>query len=254
MTINDQAQLIDAFRERVTLLHVSLNASQIEALVEFCRAIARYCEHTNLVGNADLSILLHDHVLDSLALLPLITARKSSNSPVKILDVGSGAGFPAIVLAIAEPLSEVTMVEAVGKKSKFLEEIVTRVGISSRCQVLNERAESLAHLKQYRSKFDFGLARAVGNFDVTAELILPFLKRGGLFIAQKSALQLAMEEPRARASLPKLGGILDSVVTLDEAVLGKARVLLVARKSAETSELYPRSWARIKAQPLGDRL
>ena len=252
MTENGAVELIADFRKRVKQIEVSLDAAQIEAIEQFCHMIARYQEHTNLVGSADLAVLLNDHVLDSLTLLPIISAYNATQGSLRVVDLGTGAGFPAIVLAIAQPLLKVTMIEAVGKKCKFLEDATTRLGLSSRCLILNARAEKVAHEREHRAAYDIGCARAVGSFDLTAELVLPFLTAGGLFIAQKSAAQLTQEQERARYCLPKLGASLQAVIACDESVLGKAKVLMVARKTEPTAPLYPRAWNQIKAHPLGD--
>jgi 16S rRNA (guanine527-N7)-methyltransferase len=251
MSANEPDKPIADFKERVKRIGVSLTTSQIADLEEFCRLIALYAEHTNIVGNADLAVLLNDHVLDSLTLVPIIASYEAEHGPVRLLDLGTGAGFPAIVLAIVNPRAQVTMIEAVGKKCKFLDNAITSLGISARTLVLTGRAETFAHEREHRSTYDLGFARAVGNFDLTAELTVPFLKCGGLFVAQKSAAQSAAEEERARLCLPQLGAILQSVIALNAEALGKEKVLLVARKRKDTLAIYPRSWSQIKARPLG---
>src|SRR5271166_4494089 len=97
-----QAELISDFSHCVTRLGVDLDPGQMASLAEFCSLIAAYSEHTNLVGNADLAVLLYEHVLDSLTLLPIISEYRA-HAPVSLLDIGTGAGFPAIVLALAAP-------------------------------------------------------------------------------------------------------------------------------------------------------
>jgi 16S rRNA (guanine527-N7)-methyltransferase len=251
MSATEPDKLIADFKQRVTRIGVLLTAAQMAALEQFCHLIALYAEHTNIVGNADLAVLLNDHVLDSLTLMPIISDYEAVHGPVRLLDLGTGAGFPSIVLALVNPQVRVTMIEAVGKKCKFLENAITSLGISARSLVLNGRAETLAHEREHRSTYDLGFARAVGNFDLTAELVLPFLKPGGLFVSQKSAAQLPAEEKRARLCLPQLGGSLQAVIALDAEALGKEKVLLVAKKRKETLPIYPRSWSQIKARPLG---
>jgi 16S rRNA (guanine527-N7)-methyltransferase len=251
MSANEPDQLIADFKQRVDRIGISLTAVQMAALEHFCQLIAIYAEHTNIVGNADLAVLLGDHVLDSLTLVPIICEYEADHGSLRLVDLGSGAGFPAIVLALVNPQAQVTMIEAVGKKCKFLEHATNILGLSSRSLILNGRAETLAHEQKLRSTYDFGFARAVGSFDLTAELVLPFLKRGGLFVSQKSAAQRPAEEERARLCLPQLGGCLQSVIALDAEALGKEKVLLVGRKTKDTLAIYPRSWSQIKARPLG---
>ena len=169
-----------------------------------------------------------------------------------LVDFGTGAGFPAIVIAIVCPDLYVTMIEAVGKKCRFLDEACVALELDKRTNIYNDRAELLAHDVNFRNRYDFATARAVANFDITAEILLPFLRVGGIFFAQKSLTQVPEEELRATRCLPKLGGALSGVETLDESILGKPRTLLLATKQSATKGLYPRQWGKIKAAPLGD--
>src|ERR1700733_12420599 len=156
MSANEPDKPIADFKERVKRIGVSLTTSQIADLEEFCRLIALYAEHTNIVGNADLAVLLNDHVLDSLTLMPIISDYEAAHGPVRLVDLGTGAGFPSMVLVLVNPSARVTMIEAVGKKCKFLEDASTSLGISDRCLILNGRAETLAHEREHRSTYDLG--------------------------------------------------------------------------------------------------
>ncbi len=250
MDISRLPEPVGVFVQRVKALGIVLSDQQIIKLAEFCRLIGQYGEHTNIVGNADLSVLLNDHVLDSLALLPVVKKYSIDVEQPALLDVGSGAGFPAIVLALAMPTLKITLVEANGKKCRFLAAAVGDLAIGSRTTICHARAEELAHDSLHRAAYDLATARAVADLDLTAEIAAPFLRRGGIFIAQKSAAQLPEQERRASICLPKLGCELKSVEHLDSSVLGKERVLIVALKTGETDPLYPRVWNKIKEKPL----
>jgi 16S rRNA (guanine527-N7)-methyltransferase len=248
------AKLVENFVSDIQQLGVSITPEQVAQMLHFCELIADYSKHTNLVGNPDISILLKDHVLDSLTLVPFICKSLTENPQRKsshLIDFGTGAGFPAIVIAIACPELYVTMIEAVGKKCRFLEQACVALGLVKRTNIYNERAELLAHDVNFRNRFDFATARAVGNFDITAEVLLPFLRIGGLFLAQKSVSQVPDEQIRATCCLPKLGGVLTGIENLDANILGKPRALLLATKQSPTKGLYPRAWGKIKAAPLG---
>jgi 16S rRNA (guanine527-N7)-methyltransferase len=249
------AKFVESFVSDIEQIGLSISPEQVTQMLHFCQLIADYSKHTNLVGNPDISVLLKDHVLDSLTLVPFIRNVLSENPQRKsshLIDFGTGAGFPAIVIAIACPELYVTMIEAVGKKCRFLEQACSSLGLAKRTNIYNERAELLAHDVNFRNRFDFATARAVANFDITAEVLLPFLRIGGVFLAQKSILQVPDEQLRASRCLPKLGGALTGVENLDEKILGKPRALLFATKQSPTKGLYPRSWGKIKAAPLGD--
>jgi 16S rRNA (guanine527-N7)-methyltransferase len=248
--MNDhQEQLLSELQEKSKKLGVDLSPDQVATLGDFCQEIIDFSQHTNLVGNAELPILLQEHVLDSLALVPLI-GNATDNKPIRLIDIGSGGGFPAFVLAIALPNLEVTAVEALAKKCRFLEDAARNLGLEQRFSVECGRAEELGHERGLRESFHVGTARAVGTFDLSAELVMPFLAVKGRFLAQKSGAQRSDEVRRAEGCLSKLGGKLCDVKDLDEAILGKLRIVLVAEKIRPCDALYPRSWPKIKSRPL----
>ncbi|HEY9755373.1 MAG TPA: 16S rRNA (guanine(527)-N(7))-methyltransferase RsmG [Oculatellaceae cyanobacterium] len=248
--MNDhQEQLLTELQEKSLKFGVKLTSEQLKALQRFCLEIIDYSKHTNLVGKAELPVLLQDHVLDSLALVPLIE-NTTDNKAIRLIDIGSGGGFPAFVLAIALPNLQVTMVEALAKKCRFLEEAARKLTLEKRISVQCQRAEELAHERGFREQFNVGTARAVGTFDLSAELVMPFLSVGGKFLAQKSAAQRADEVQKAEGCLSRLSGKLCDVKDLDENILGKSRIVLIAEKIRPSDVAYPRTWTKIKSRPL----
>jgi 16S rRNA (guanine527-N7)-methyltransferase len=248
-TQNDDA-LFEELVSASSALGVPLNDQQVGEVKTFCQLIIEYSSHTNIVGKAETSVLLQDHVLDSLALVPFLLKANSGNGAGKLIDVGSGAGFPAIILSIALPQAQVLLIESAGKKCRFLEQAVKTLKLKDRVTVLSARAEEVGHDLDYRGRFDWGTARAVGTFDMTAELVMPFLRIGGYFFAQKSFAQKEEEAYRAKKSLPLLGGKLSDVRTLDETILGKSRILLIAEKKEITPAPFARVFTKIKSEPL----
>jgi len=154
-------------------------------------------------------------------------------------------------LAIVAPQLEITLVEASGKKSRFLRESSQLLALGDRVTVCTARAEDLAHDPAYRERYGLATARAVGTFDLCAELVMPFLSIGGAFFSQKSKAQEAQERGNAELSLPKLGGRLQTIHSLSNAILGKEKIVMEARKTSPTPSLYPRTWTKIKNAPLG---
>lgn len=245
--------VLDELQQKASALGVDLVPEQRAAIRTFCQELIEYSSHTNLVGKAEFPVLVRDHVLDSLSLVPFFKARSKSGkkSGNQYLDIGSGGGFPAMIVCIALPELQATLIEASNKKCRFLDEVAKSLKMRDRIDIVSERAEVLAHEPSYRGKFDFGTARAVGTFDLSAELVMPYLGVGGKFFAQKSGIQKDEAVASAKACLWKLGGKLSDVSDLDEAVLGKARVVLIAEKAKASPADYPRSWAKIKSSPLG---
>ena len=180
------------------------------------------------------------HFLDSLSLLPL-----APFSGARVLDVGSGAGFPGLPLKLAEPSLRLTLLDAQGKRVDFLRELTEKLGTEAEC--LHARAEEQALLPGYRDGYDIAVSRAVARLNVLAELCLPFVRPGGLFLAMKS--RDSDEELReAEKALRRLNGTRAEVREFP--VAGIERRVAVIRKLGPTPKGYPRRFAKIKKEPL----
>jgi len=240
--------LIRAASEKTS---VPLSEKQLEQIDVYCTLLAQYNEHMNLVSNAQYEVVVSDHVLDSFSLVPIIQRYRSEKSGRNsLIDIGSGAGFPGLILAVAITGMRVTLVEAVGKKARFLSEVVDELSLGSVVEVENARAEDLAHHGQYRGHYAFATARAVGSLAIVSELTSSFLAPKGLALAQKSLKQWSEDEQVAKDNLEKVGASLREVVTLDPAISGKELVVVVLEQSKPAKSKYPRPWAEIKKSPL----
>lgn len=234
-------------------LNVILSAGQLSQIGQFCSLLFEFNQHTNLIANCDATVLMRDHILDSLALLPIAKGQGQPKTSKKLIDIGSGGGLPGLVLAIADPSLRVVLVEAIGKKSRFLSDAVSALELASRVSVLNIRAEVLAHQSKYRNQFDYATARAVGSLAIVLELTLPFLKIQGLGLIQKSAKQCREEAEIAGQAAGILKAKLLSTVYTDAGVLGKERGVLVFEQLGKAPMLYPRAWAKLKKEPIYKR-
>src|SRR5437899_944403 len=160
---------------------------------------------------------------------------------------GSGAGFPGLALQLALPGTQVTLVESMGKKARFLEEVTSTLALDG-VEVRNERAEALAHTR--RERYDVATARAVGTLGAIVEYLLPFLRVGGDAIAWKGRLDA--ELPGARKACAAIGGEIVKITPTSELGLGTilpGRSLVVIRKLRATQTRYPRSPAEAKRRP-----
>ncbi len=203
------------------------------------RALARYGglvlaanRRFNLTG-ATTAEELAEHLLDSLTVAPYIRE--------PYVDVGSGAGFPAIPIAIARGIS-VVLVEATAKKARFLESLLEELQIAGR--VIVERAETAAHRPGLRERYASGTARAVGSAPTVAELLLPFLEIGGAAVVQRGTLTAEEKAALEDASL-MLGGRLETQIPVEE----NCRILLL-RKTAPTPHRFPRRTGVPAKRPL----
>jgi 16S rRNA (guanine527-N7)-methyltransferase len=183
------------------------------------------------------------HFLDSFT----AAAVRTWNGRERIIDVGSGAGFPGLALHLAFPQTQVTLVESMGKKARFLEEVTTALGLEG-VEVRNERAEVLAHAR--RDRYDVATARAVGTLGAIVEYLLPFLRVGGDAIAWKGRVEA--ELAGARKACASIGAEIVKITPTSELGLGAVlpgRSLVVIRKLRETPSRFPRSAAEAKRRP-----
>jgi 16S rRNA (guanine527-N7)-methyltransferase len=202
------------------------------SLARFGALVLEANRRFNLTGATTPEELLA-HLLDSLTVVPYIAA--------PYVDVGSGAGFPAIPVAIARAIP-VTLVEATRKKARFLESALAALGLGG--EVIAERAETAAHQERLRERFASGTARAVATAPTVAELLLPFIARDGVAILQRGTgderEQIALED----ASL-MLGGRLET-----EEPLGDGRRIILVRKTGATPARFPRRVGIPEKRPL----
>jgi 16S rRNA (guanine527-N7)-methyltransferase len=218
----------------VAELEEKLEAAGVAA--DLCGLLSRYGRIVldanrsfNLTG-AKTEQDLADHIIDSLTLVPYV------NGP--IVDIGSGAGFPAIPLSLATG-SAVTLIESTRKKAQFLQGIVDAFGLDGRVE--NERAEIAARTEELRDRFETGTARAVGSGPTVLELVLPFVAPGGTALLQRGRL-----DDRERAAMSDAASMLGAEITSEIQLSGDRRIV-VARKRTETPQRFPRR-AGIPAQ------
>lgn len=224
----------------------ALDADKVEKVSQFLTFLIAYNEHTNLVAKADASILIERHVLDSLTLLPIIRRLMPDPSAASLVDVGTGGGFPGVILAIAEPALHVSLVEATAKKCRFLESASDLLRLEHPLTVINGRAEELGTSSNYRDKSDLATARAVGSTALVAELLIPLVKVGGYALLQKTKSQLDEEMNEAEKRLKQMGAAVEEMVNIEPGNDETDRVVLVLKKHSPTPEGYPRPWSRIK--------
>jgi 16S rRNA (guanine527-N7)-methyltransferase len=236
-------------RDAAEATAVELNEKQLEQIALFCELLRQYNQHTNLVGNAEVEVVVRDHILDTFTLVPIIQRYRGSGQS-RLIDIGSGAGFPGLILALVIEDLRVTLVEAIAKKTKFLTEVSSRLNLDKMLEVKNTRAEDLAHHGQYRGQFDFACARAVGSLAIVCELSAPFLKRNGLALIQKSMKQWKEDEAQARKHLGKIGASIKETILLNPEISGKELVVIVIEQTDPAPARYPRPWTQIKKSPL----
>ncbi len=191
----------------------------------------------NLTAVTDYEQVQIRHFLDSLTCL-LVNGERARQPVMRVMDVGSGAGFPGLPLKIVCPSLQLTLLEATGKKVQFLKHVVEGLALEG-VQVIKGRAEEVGHSAQHREQYDLVVARAVAELPVLAEYALPFCRLGGRFVAQKGSAA-EVEVASAERALAILGGHLRRIHTVELPGLAEPRRLVVVDKMALTPEKYPR--------------
>ena len=225
-------------KEGLNALGLSLPQERQEKLCAFARAMVRQNEVMNLTAITEDTQVAKLHLLDSLTVLCCADLAGKN-----LIDVGCGAGFPGVPLAIACPEAKITLLDSLGKRVKWLEQILPQLGIDAEC--VTARAEEA--VADRRERYDFATSRAVARLNILLELTAPYVKVGGAVLAMKGAA--AKEElSECAGAMKKLGLKLEEVREFP--IDGTSHAVIVLRKIAPTPKQYPRRYAKIKQSPL----
>lgn len=228
-------------------LGVTLNDTQLAQFDTYATLLCEWNEKMNLTGITDPYGIVVRHFLDSLTLVPLLDKNTT------LIDVGTGAGFPAIPVAIARPDVAVTLLDSLQKRLTFLQAVCDGLGLS--CHRVHARAEDGGHQPALREVFDAATARAVAALPTLCEYCVPFVKPGGKFVAMKGPDSEA-ELNDARRAADTLGAIWRDTVSIQVPACPKdgedtlSRRLIVFDKTAPTPQRFPRPAAKIAKNPL----
>lgn len=221
-------------------LGIALTGPMLDALDQYAEILVEYNQKVNLTAITDPEGIEDKHFADSLLLANL------PETAGKLVDVGTGAGFPGVVAKIFKPELQLTLMEPTGKRVEFLKYVCAQLGLSG-VEFAKERAEEAAR-KIWREQFDVASARAVAALPVLSEYCLPLVKVGGWFIAMKGP-EADAEAKAAANALKKLGGQYAETrqFTLPDS---SARGLVLCRKISQTPTVYPRNGGKIAKKPL----
>ena len=231
------------FAEGLQQLDPHISDQQLEQLLRYREELLDWNTRMNLTAITDPEEVLLKHFLDSLSLLNVYDQPQT-----KLLDIGSGAGFPGLALKIARPQWHVTLLEATGKKVTFLQHIIDILHLTD-VVAIHGRAEELAHNKQYRSKFDLVTARAVSSLSTLLEYAAPYCRVGGQIIFPKKG-DLAEELAQGKRAATIVGATFVSDVPVMLSGLNDGRRLLVWKQQRLCPAQYPRSGAVMAKKPL----
>ncbi len=231
-------------------LGLRLTPGQVEAFGVYLEDLVNWNQKFNLTAITDPEQIEIRHFLDSLSVLQAEETHQVLSSPgARAIDIGSGAGFPGIPLAIVYPQAQMTLLEATGKKVAFLEQIAQRLSLEG-VTAIHGRAEDVGHDPAHREQYGLALARAVAELPVVVEYALPFCRGGGYLVAQRGSDGRAEAQATQRA-IALLGGALQRVVPVRVPGLPEGPTLVVIQKAGPTPGGYPRRAGMPSKRPLG---
>ena len=208
----------------------------------YAERLVRWNEHVNLTAITEPDDIVIKHFIDCLYIMKYVAFKKDE----KLVDVGTGAGFPGMPLLIANPDLDVTFVDSMEKRIGFLRDVLKNIGLTG--TRIHERAEIVGKDADYREKFDYATARAVAPLNVLCEYCLPLVKVGGLFVSLKGSS--GMEELKAAENaINILGGEVAKAVEY-QLPNGDGRSIIIIRKISQTPTKYPRKSKKIDTKPL----
>lgn len=221
---------------------INYNNDIILLFEKYLNLILEWNEKINLTSITEINEIILKHFLD--CVLPYQSFKQNS----KIIDVGSGAGFPAIPLKILRPDLNITMVDSLNKRVNFLNLVIKELDLKN-IVAMHDRADTLAHNFLYREKFDYGVARAVAKLPTLCEYVIPFVKCGGYMVAYKS-LQLEDELSESKTAISLLGGTLDHIENYKINEISADRNIVFIKKIISTPNKFPRDKNKPKSEPI----
>ena len=234
--------LKDLLREKAEMFHVKLDETALDRFDTYGKLLVDWNEKINLTAITDPEGVTIKHFLDSITIFSYVDIPEGA----KVIDVGTGAGFPGLAMLIARPDLDMTLMDSTKKRLTVIENILENVGLNA--NVVHSRAEDAGQNKDFREKYDFSTARAVTNLRDLAEYCLPFVKVGGSFVPMKSA-KTEEEIAEGKKAIHILGGQITKVNSFELLDCGE-RTIINVKKISSTPAKYPRPSAKMAKNPI----
>ena len=222
---------------------IELSEEQLDQLQKYFELLVSWNEKINLTAITEPNEVAVKHFADSLSVFNYVDFQKGAS----VIDVGTGAGFPGLVLKIARPDIKLTLLDSLNKRLKFLDEVLNTLGLEA--ELVHARAEEGGHNIDLRECYDFAVSRAVARLNVLCEYCLPYVRLSGKFIAFKGG-EADEEIKSASKAIQALGGKKTDVYGFELPENSGSRTLVVIEKVQPTPDKYPRQNGKIKAKPL----
>ena len=224
------------------ILGVRFSVEQIEQFYKYMNLLIEWNEKMNLTAITEPKEIILKHFIDSITILKYI----DDNS--KLVDVGTGAGFPGVPLSIMNPTLKITLVDSLNKRLIFLQEVVKELNLKN-IEIVHARAEEFGQNKNYREKFDIATSRAVANLATLSEYLVPLVKIGGKIISMKASN--AKEEINdAQKAIEVLGGKIEKIEEFDLPESDIGRTIIIIDKNKCTPAIYPRKAGTPAKEPI----
>lgn len=220
--------------------YANLSKEQIEKFKVYYKSLIEWNEKINLTAITDESEVITKHFADSLSILKYI----KNNS--KVIDVGTGAGFPGIPLKIANESLKITLLDSLNKRVLFLDEVIKELNLKD-INTIHGRAEEVAHDKDHREQYDIAVCRAVAKLNVLAEYMLPYLKVGGVFICMKGP-NINEEIDSSMKAIKLLGGKIEKVESFE--LEENQRNIIIIKKEKNSPKNFPRKAGTPSKSPI----
>lgn len=235
---------LEKFQSGLERLDINLSSQQLNQFLIFYEMLIEKNKVVNLTAITDFEEVVEKHFLDSLSLARNVNLNQS----IKILDLGTGAGFPGIPLKIAFPELNITLMDSLNKRVLFLQDVILELKLSG-INAVHGRAEDMARKSEYRERFDVCVSRAVANLSSLSEYCLPFVKQGGIFVSYKSG-EIEEEISHAKRAIHVLGGEMKEVDKFLIAGTDIWRSFVKIEKKKKTPRTYPRKAGTPTKSPL----
>lgn len=236
-----KVRIMEKYIEYLKSIGITLNQEQIDQFDRFYELLIEKNKVMNLTGITEYDEVLEKHFLDSIAIY------KNYKINGRIIDIGTGAGFPGIPLKIVFPEMEFVLLDSLNKRIKFLNEVIEELGLE-KISTIHGRAEDFAVKTEYREQFDYCVSRAVANLSSLSEYCLPFVRVGGSFISYKSG-EIDIELIESEKAVNTLGGKIIEVDKFDLPTSG-SRSFVKIDKINKTSKKYPRKAGLPTKEPI----
>lgn len=240
---------LTSFEKGLEQLSITLSGEQKQQFLTYYEYLVEKNKVMNLTAITEYEEVITKHFLDSLAVVKTSCFKSEKLAGKRLIDIGTGAGFPGIPLKIAFPELEILLLDSLNKRINFLNEVTEMLGLTN-INTVHGRAEDYAKQKGYRESFDFCVSRAVANLSTLSEYCIPFVKPGGCFISYKSG-SVDQELIQAEKAVKILGGQREEVVRFSLADTDMDRSFVVICKAKPTPKKYPRKAGLPSKEPLG---